>query len=538
MGILYHKQNRSQNSESIPAIMNEPKNQNLSKIKAILSTTFSWLGAILMPVILVFLTTIVILYSKGYRLTNIGTIIQTGALTVQSNVSDVRIYVNGHDQGVAPKILTGLEEGRYDVKVERDKYYSYSRDIPVNPGLSYTVYSSLFYTTENIQFQTVESDSNQIYFPTKGHELILMTKINDDDDLSMYKCTTGSTFWSQPECTEFWDGNSIKFKLDGLNFLPSPDNSKILISGNIETTANQNENIDTTLPVEKIIVFADGNKNTFTSADGLPNDLSLLQWSNDSKFLIYSKNSDLISYNFDKSITTILLGGWEFPRSYLLINGSVIYLTANSIERKDLDGTDHKVLISSDVTPDYQIDFNNVTSIKMDPTGRYLLLITNNYPIVIDLKDEISFSLTIDCPQTTSETTCEFISFSPDGQKAIFSKDGISYILWIEIEEWDYITTTNPYEIFNCSGIKCTYTWADDSSVIFVWKSNNIDQSIDPLGTIWYSDLWGENQNALISDIFPDTLCTDNAGKLFVNTLDTIGNAEELQYKLQSATIK
>jgi hypothetical protein len=67
----------------------------------------------------------------------------TGSLDVRSTPSGGNIYIDGTYKGVTPKVISGVAEGAYQVKVTRSGYGDYTRTTTVTAGKTTTVSATL-----------------------------------------------------------------------------------------------------------------------------------------------------------------------------------------------------------------------------------------------------------------------------------------------------------------------------------------------------------------------------------------------------------
>ncbi|HOU76134.1 MAG TPA: PEGA domain-containing protein [Candidatus Dojkabacteria bacterium] len=526
------------------------------KKRELLGTLLSWMGGTLMPLMLISLTYGIIMISKGYRLTKEGQIIQTGVLSVTSNVRGASLYVNSEYKGNVPKVISGIELDTYEVNVRKTDYYNYNFTVPINPSYSFSVYSKLYKLPEKIVFEEIFADAENIYTSNNNKTVILKT--NDKEKYELYKCTLSTTLISKPSCDPIFDiqenidladfnyKSNAYVDINTLRTKLSPNNQQLLleitIRNKIETIEDEaileEENLpDEEIGKELILLDLSGKDVEITSLDRIPQNIDQIVWSTDSKYLIFERENDLIAFDIDKESINIVVGSWENKDlEYQLINGSVIFWSENGLEIRDLDGKTYDPIVvpeqkftnlSSEITQTFNVE--NTKLVTIDQSGLRPIVEKEDLMYVLDIKDN-TFKVIPDC--LTSQG-CNFKSFSPDAEKALFQKENAYYLYWIEKEEWDYLTEDILYELFVCNERKCEIQWADDSSILFIWMQSYDDN--EAIGEIWYCDFWGKNKNKLITEVVSNFIVTDKASRIHVGK---VKNEEEIKIDFETAEIK
>lgn len=528
------------------------------KKREIFGTFLSWMGGILMPLMLIFLTYGIIMISKGYRLTRDGQIIQTGVLSVTSNVRGASLYINSEYKGNVPKVISGIELDTYQVNVKKTDYYDYNFTVPINPSYSFSVYSKLYKLPEKVEFDEIFSDAEKIYTSDQNSKTVLL-KTNNEDQYELYKCTLSTTLISKPNCDSIFDiqkdidlsdynyPSDSYVNITNLRTKLSPNNQQLLIEMSVleevetiesETNISQTDEKEDTIPVkelgkELILLDLSGKEVKITSLNRIPQDIDQLEWSASSEHLIFERENDLIAFGIKNESINIVIGSWENKDlGHQLVNGSVIFWSENGLEIRDLDGKTYDPVIipeqkfssiSADVIQTFTAEDSKL--ITIDQSGLRPIVEKENLMYVLDLNDN-TYKVIPDC---LSSQDCNFISFSPDTEKALFQKDNSYYLYWIEKEEWDYLTENRLYKLFVCNERKCEIQWADDSSVLFIWMQSYDDNEI--IGEIWYCDFWGENKNKLITDVVSNFIVTDKASRIHVGKVNTSEKRTEIDFK-------
>lgn len=530
----------------------------------ILGSFLSWMGGILMPLMLILLTYGIIMISKGYRLTKEGQIIQTGVLSVTSNVRGASLYINSEYKGNIPKVISGIELDTYEIKVSKEDYYDYNFTVPINPSYSFSVYSKLYLLPEKIEYNSIAEDVGSIFTSKINNKDVILIKQSDDNNLEISKCTLSTTILSKPTCNNmfelskdidlteldyskaaFIDTKAVELKI-------SPDNKHILMEITIlEEEIQESETIidifkektetaNTEIEVGKelLLLTLTGKDVKPTFLERIPQNIDQIEWSEDSSYLFFERNNDLISYDISKETINIIIGNWEEDKlEYQLINGSIVFWDKDGLELRDFDGKTYDPIITPkqkfSQLPKASVQTftaEDTQLIAIDASGLRPILEKNDTTYVLDLNDN-SF-LTI--PECSINEDCIFDSYSPDGEKVVFKKDNGYYLYWIEKEEWDYLTEDRLYELFVCNERKCNLQWADDSSALFIWMQSYDDNEL--MGEIWYCDFWGRNKNKLITGVIDSFVVTDKASRLHIGRINETG--EEIKIDFETAEIK
>jgi len=173
------------------------------------------------------LLTIVLFYSFGYKY-NIkeGKTIQTGAIVIKSDPENVDIYINNNlfeNKNTLNSLLTGyvkienLNSGVYNIKIEKDKYFSWEKNITVNSGYI-TELKNIVLLKNNYEKNILRNDlttdlntnniwisngKNKIIYRDKNNlnlsDLNLETKNNEIKTIANFNNTIDDVIWSNDD---------------------------------------------------------------------------------------------------------------------------------------------------------------------------------------------------------------------------------------------------------------------------------------------------------------------------------------------------
>ncbi|MBN1373928.1 PEGA domain-containing protein [Candidatus Dojkabacteria bacterium] len=486
---------------------------------------------------------IVILYSKGYRFVN-NTIIQTGSITIKSNVRGAELLLNGKSLGTSSsKILTGLEVGDYTIEVKKENYHSYSFPVRVKEGLSYSVYSKLFRTKSYIESETLLSRSTRHYFSDEEKNTVL-AYTEFADHFTIQRCNISFVFWSTTSCNEVFNSKEVSLTngdyavdLENLKLIPAPDLSKVLLQFDIKSALTKDtKNLESTVTIDSktIVAFTTNTLNSYIEVTNIPTGANISDWAANSEYLILTRNDEIISHDFAKSVNLIILSGDEIETiPHTFVNGSIVFVNKDGIVSKALSGNNTETIVPINTKFMYQplpaeqekdngsfiLNPDEVTEIHADLTGTMFVIKVDSTYWFLDTSKLTAHEI-VNC----YESNCKFVSISPDSSKAIINISNVYFVFWLVVDEWDYLTTYNGYEIADCTETSCNFVWGDDSGVVFFWKN----------GTISYSDLWGINKNELLENIESKFTVLNDSGSLVVGKINETTN----ELKLVEVTVR
>jgi hypothetical protein len=550
--------------------------------------TLMGIGAIVMPLALIGITITVILYAKGYRLQRKGELIQTGALTLESPVRNTEFTVLGKNQtirGKIPKNIMGIKSGSYKVQLTKDNYYSYTRNIDIRPGLSYIVFGQMYLQPPKIEFNNLYTGNIQIISESPYNSEILLierfqvSENTKNSEVVLHECSIVSNLWKTPSCSKLWDSSDINFVNQNNNQLeintklfdikPSTNNSLLLVKTQVtEKSSEDIDNIDLESPQdssseevnsrstpEEVYMLIDRNAevNNYQLLENLPSDAKDLRWSSNENYLVYEKNNDLLSYDLETQVSTILLSDITKKNQIHLVNTSFITLQNNKIIQKGLDGQLIKEILDPEVTYIEYVDDQNLNpaipdtaednvidlenqfpasrtfkpedfiNFYVDNSGQYLLAYLENEVILLNNEDQEYYIV----KDKLSDNNLDFVSFSPDLDKILFKKDKELYIYWFNLDKWDYLSERKLKNIYTCS-TDCKAYWGNNSQTLFIWEKNENST----YGDLYYTDLYGENSNILLEDINSTILIRKESKNIFVKQNSKENQLPEFSLKI------
>lgn len=290
-------------------------------------------------------------YVKGYRF-NFETqeISSTGILTIDSVPSNSSLYIDDKLYGKTPKNIS-LDEGKYDIKIKKDGYYTWEKTVSIKEGSSTPIYpwliskkadESEFYSSSEI------FDNTHLY---KNDISVFFTLYTDDNNTrryEIYKLSTNlNTFDFSNNPQKVLSFNLALNSEQTFSILVSPDSSKILF------TINDGDSKD-------IYIIETDKENILDNLE--PIDIGSLSsyaisWNKSNDSLLFESDEDIISYDIDSGIRYLIT---KKEDSYLYTfstdSSGLIYLMKGTSDESQYsytlyqykeDGTLQKKLISS-----------------------------------------------------------------------------------------------------------------------------------------------------------------------------------------------
>ena len=251
--------------------------------------------------ILIILTSVgLFYYIKGYRF-NFQTkqVSTTGILSIDTIPPRSNLYIGEKEYGKTPKSVT-LPGGEYLLKIERDGYNSWQKNVSIIEEKSSSVYPWLI--ARDIKEQTIFSSSkilnaNSIYQTESSIFFILYEEESDITSYELWKLKTKSSAWdftSNPtKILTFSTNNSEE---NSYNLLPSPDSSIVLFS--LITNSDKDKYIVETNKENSLDKLTPIVLNGFSKYS--------ISWNNSNKELFLESDIDIFSYDLNTNITYLI----------------------------------------------------------------------------------------------------------------------------------------------------------------------------------------------------------------------------------------
>ncbi len=451
---------------------------------------------------------LIFLYVQGWRVDLLDqSIKQVGVLTVDSSPSQANIYVNGQHKGRTAKSTT-LDVGTYNVRVSREGYYDWNKDVDIVEEKSTPVSAYLIRTEfeEETVFQSDLTLDN--YWVDKNNNHLLML-LNDGLSLRLLHHTINTGFWTlnSTPLTILEIDNDIEEPITQLDLQLSPSGEKAILQIITETTDSKYVIPTTRISQYEEIITTPLPLTEFSNYT--------LSWAKDENFLILESDNDVISYNLERNTKHLLyrkvddLDVWSTDEDgyfYIFRNNTLEdeSVLTYSLEQYNLDGSgkttlipniyfqSNKEFINSYRGSDFQFSYftnspeNTQTTgeitdfiVKQDLTGIYIKTTEATY----------WYNSTTGKYITVSTYPADVIQFSPDGDKVLINSQGNYKVFIFDKEEGDHTVTigTHPINNLNSDLVKRIH-----------WLSNSRYFQFEEDNFIYISDIDGDNKTPLL----------------------------------------
>lgn len=470
-------------------------------------------------------TTAVYFYSKGYRInfTN-RTIDKSGVLSIETTPRKATIFLNGKEIGKTPRAITGLAEGDHEILITKDGYQDWATTVTVSAEQSIPIEATLFY--EEPEIDKIDIDDiqdyvvDQAFFDGENHIALFTTHSVDQTKLQVWGYQINRRFWELESdsflITEFLlqaieDSEIPAINISSYNIQISPDSQRALLSTNIDSktkyyTFYTDRFTETPIEIESI--------NQIGQVTPI--------WSNDSQYLVFSKNNELRTLNIDSLVQTVL---FEKNESDTFVwtstqNSQIYYIDPAendySINRIGTVGDDISPVLE-EVTTQSSLTFVDgetsntkfdVTDIRISDNGDYIILFEKDRVLIYSFRDDSYSSYPSENPG--------FISFSPDSDKFIYSNGDVPNLMefTLEVENGDPVHQVGPKVILDIhTNYRPTgYRWLPDSSaILFSYPNNSEEHDISAISCE------GLNIFLAISNIYKDSFAVGNSGRYLVS---------------------
>lgn len=267
------------------------------KVKTLFGRILRILSISIVTLIILVGTVAVYYYAQGYRV-NIddGSVRGTGVLSVESIPSKATIFVDGKERGRTPKSVPSVDEGNIKLKLTRDGYRDWTKNVSILAEKSSPVYAQMILT--DFKEVVVREFSDPIYaqYESKdGRYIILVTK-SAEGLFSVYQYDVYVSFWDltpNPELIYTIENPDVT----DINLILSPDGKMAVVE---ETIGDE---LSSTY-----ILHTVQNGDLVQALDLIPfyNDEYKVSWSNNSKYVLLESDKDILSINTSNSKRFVL----------------------------------------------------------------------------------------------------------------------------------------------------------------------------------------------------------------------------------------
>jgi hypothetical protein len=426
------------------------------KLKKLLTTIF------ILGVFLTFasLTVIVIIIAQGGKISPEG-ISKTGIIhmNVQPD-KDIKVYVNDKLVDAKNQKIENLETGTYQVRIEKEKYTSWTKDVEVEEGVVSEIFATLFptdlkleqLTSTNIDRTFYSPDGNYVLYTVKDAAQATTTNSNSSGiwKLKLNQSTFGLVE-NKPERILSLNTNLKEALSSDYSIQISPNNERFLL----------------TTDKVQLIYSMSGNGNP-VSLPGVTNIGFLsdkLTWFRQGGSLIVEKNKEIFEYNIQDNTTQHIFTFASTP--LYTVNGRSLVFYAEG--KFYLYNNNEKTILT------------HLKDINL-PAASEIWLSHNSDEILYVKSGKILYFVNL---KKTIKTIGEFniVQLSPNGASALIQdKKGQLFVFRSEyIAAKNTVKTSVKMISENYSPQNATYIWSPDSLQI-IRKQGNVITMIDKYG--------------------------------------------------------
>jgi hypothetical protein len=451
----------------------------------------------------------IFLYVQGWRVDFLDrSIKQVGVLTIESSPTQANIYIDGESRGRTNRSTT-LDVGKYNIKVSKEGYYDWEKEINILEEKSTPVFPYLIKT----EFGAAEIYRSELtlenYWSDNNNHLLLLLK--DETSFQLIHHTINTGFWSfnYSPLPILTIPDDIEDPISDIDLQLSPSGQMAILEIVRESGSNKYV-IPTTRP------------STFTLISDAPLSLTefanySISWSQGEKFLILESDTDVISYDLDKDTKQLLLRKtdpldvWSTDKDgyfYIFkhLETSEEHVIQYTLKQYNLDGSSEITIIPSlyfQNNTEYIENYRNTDfkftfftnspestqtigtitdfTVNQEATGIYIQTTEASY----------WYDSTMGKYLTVSPYPAELLEFSPDGDKALIKTSKEYSVFVFDKEDGDHTITIGTKKISNINY---------DQIEKIAWLSNSSYIQFEEDEFIYIADIDGDNKTPLISN--------------------------------------
>ena len=359
-----------------------------------------------------FLLAFVLYYSFGYKynLEN-GTTVQTGIIVMKTTPKDVTIYNNGqileNNKSITSFLsniikIENLNKGKYNIKIEKDDYHSWEKNIEVKEGLATSFVNIVLLKKDydkKIILDKVEKNLNlKSFWENNQRNKVIYKK---GKDLNIFDIKNNN------EITISIAKSGIPKNFDIKNVIWSNDGTKLIIGISIAKNSNwylidlENENKLSNLD------------NAFSNNKELRNKSNI----NLDEFLYYTNKNNLYKLDYKTLSSEKILSNVS---SFLIQDKNVYYFSKNDNSLYSANINDFSKVKTVTTMPD---DFNNLLDAKITRSKEkiFTILSSSGNLYFINKNNEVTFV----------NSFVEKAKFSDNSNKIVYNNEHEIWIYYV-----------------------------------------------------------------------------------------------------------
>ncbi len=333
-------------------------------------------GIVIFLIVVLAITAGIVLYARGYRpnLKN-GTLEATGIVSIKSQPEGATVYVDGEEKGTTNLDIPDLAPGTYDIKIVKEGFSSWRRDVEVKKENLNLIETILFPIAPSLRALTYTGIFNPIVSPKMDR--IAFSLLEPEDKAGIWVLDISSSalpsFFTKDLMILAADSEEATFSSASYEFSPNGEQILVTIGKSkrfylLDSGKENSTPEEVTLDIEKIKQdwkkeIEQERETNFSSLDKkaqlLGSNLAALKFSPDkSKFLGRKTNGVVILYDSDPGPVPN-----QEPQIYNLPKAAryfwypdsarVILVRDSTISIVEADGKNSVVIYTGNFEPDF-----------------------------------------------------------------------------------------------------------------------------------------------------------------------------------------
>jgi hypothetical protein len=378
--------------------------------------------------------------------------VKVGGINVKSVVSDVNVYVNNEHKGKTNTfskeiLIQKLIPGEYNVKIEKENYYSWEKTLKVE-AQKVTKAESVYLFQKNITFKVEKENINNFFLSENKQDVIYLT--NDQEIIFNNNIILNLS-------------NSKKYFKNINNIEFFPENKLILIKGKNNLNKNNYYYLDLTKAnVLNKLTFLETATNFYLTKDSI----------------IYQKNQNIIIYSLNTKTSTIL----RKEVNLFAFKNDTLYSVENNILIK-INNNEETILSEKEISiKNYKLYIISGKIFAYDNSSLYLF---NNYK-----KD---FELFLKTPQLSYDVLPDKIIFNTGSELWLLLLRDFESPFFKKAESLIFLSRVSS-KIENITWFNNDYFFYINNNNIFASEIDNRDNintiqiSELPITKVWFYD--------------------------------------------------
>ena len=423
---------------------------------------------ILSPVLLIFTTVLVILFSRGWRLDiQEGTVVNTGILDISSEPRGAQIFIDGLQKGKTPTVIDSLLPGKYQLELRKDLYTSWTKEITIKEEYVTKIVANLF-EEENELTQITDQPVEDVIFSELGNEALILNKHNGNQGL--WKIQLNQSFFqserSKTKIINLVEPGYFDLLKSEYKIIPNENFSKAILKVNNDREDSRYFLLNLMRGSSEI---TDITEYLYLNEDFL--------WLKDNITIAIEQTEKLMLFNTNDFSLSVLSNWpvltWSAGNNFIYFINNNPLIDERKVFKTTLDGLSREELIIEG-----EIEMDDISSIYFNQGYLSILFTTSNRTYLYNLKTNKVVLI--------NEESLRSVSTSPNERYVLLSRDSETIKYVYDFEEnllKEYNTQAENLNVeklkWSPNGLKIFYRYTLDTG-------NNKIVSMDYDGSNFY----------------------------------------------------